>query len=45
MDGKIGAKRVEWSFKDSGMVWGPVEKVDDPALTCESNLYYAKDAR
>jgi hypothetical protein len=35
MDGKLGAKRIEWSFSDSGILWGPVDKVDDPALTCK----------
>jgi len=35
MDGKLGAKRIEWSFSDSGRLWGPVEKVDDPAITCK----------
>jgi len=34
MDGKLGAKRIEWSFKDAGVPWGPIENVNDPGLAC-----------
>jgi len=37
MDGKLGAKRIEWSFQDARVPWGPIEKVDDPGLTCGVN--------
>jgi len=34
MDGKLGAKRVEWAFKDPGMPWGPIQDVTIPGFTC-----------
>jgi hypothetical protein len=34
MDGKLGAKRIEWSFKDAMVPWGPIQNVNDPAITC-----------
>jgi cellulase len=34
MDGKLGAKRIEWSFKDAMVPWGPIQNVNDPGLTC-----------
>jgi hypothetical protein len=39
MDGRLGAKRVEWGFSDSGgRTWGPVENVNDQALACKRIL-------
>lgn len=36
MDGKLGAKRVEWGYSDSGgRTWGPVENLNDQALACK----------
>jgi hypothetical protein len=35
LDGKLGAKRVEWSFKDAGVAWAPIQNVNDPSLTCK----------
>jgi len=34
MDGKLGARRIEWSFKDSGAPWSPVGSVNGPDFTC-----------
>jgi len=35
MDGRLGAKRVEWSFKDAnGIPWAPVPGANDPAMAC-----------
>ena len=34
-DGKLGAKRVEWSFRDAGVPWAPIQNVNDPGLTCK----------
>jgi hypothetical protein len=35
MDGKLGAKRVEWSFSDAGVPWAPIQRVNDPSLACK----------
>jgi hypothetical protein len=34
MDGKLGAKRIEWSINDAGIPWAPIESVSDPGLAC-----------
>jgi len=34
IDPKLGAKRVEWTFKDSGVPWAPVPNVLDQAMAC-----------
>jgi len=34
MDGKLGARRIEWSFQDSGVPWAPVGSVNGPDFTC-----------
>jgi len=34
MDGKLGAKRIEWSFKDAGVPWAPIQNVNDQGLAC-----------
>jgi len=34
MDGRLGAKRIEWSFSDSGRTWGPIENLNDQGLAC-----------
>jgi len=30
----LGAKRVEWSFSDGGITWGPINSVNDAGLAC-----------
>jgi len=40
MDGKIGARRIEWSFKDSGAPWGPVGSVNGADFTCGRDAKY-----
>lgn len=35
MDGKLGAKRVEWSFRDNGVPWVPISKTQSLDLTCK----------
>jgi len=34
LDGKLGAKRIEWSFRDSGVPWAPVPNVNDAGMAC-----------
>jgi len=34
MDGKLGAKRVEWTFRSNGVPWAPITNVDSPGFTC-----------
>ncbi|KAF2666413.1 hypothetical protein BT63DRAFT_416786 [Microthyrium microscopicum] len=34
MDGKLGAKRIEWGFRDAGVPWGPVSDVNSAGITC-----------
>jgi hypothetical protein len=35
MDGKLGAKRVEWTFKDAGVPWAPIPNVNDQGIACK----------
>jgi len=34
MDGKVGAKRVEWTFRSNGVPWAPITNVESPGFTC-----------
>ena len=36
MDEFVGAKRIEWSFKDrNNFVWQAMNNVEDPGITCK----------
>lgn len=34
MDGRLGAKRVEWTASDTGLA--PIVGVEDPGLACKN---------
>jgi len=34
MDGKLGAKRIEWGFRDAGVPWAPIQDVNSAGLAC-----------
>jgi len=36
-DGKLGAKRIEWGFTDSGVVWAPVKGLTSQGMACGDN--------
>ncbi|KAF2674415.1 hypothetical protein BT63DRAFT_435525 [Microthyrium microscopicum] len=37
LDGKLGAKRIEWSFSDSGVPWAPIPNVNNAGMACGAN--------
>jgi hypothetical protein len=36
MDGKLGAKRIEWSFSDGGLPWAPIPSVNNAGMACKN---------
>jgi hypothetical protein len=45
-DGKLGAKRIEWSFKDNlGQPWQATTNVKDQAIACKLSKFIQDNAR